>query len=128
MCIRDSFKVDDEDRFDGENMQYEVDDSAVHMFRNDNKCILCRRCTAACDRLQTVSVIGVNDRGFKTHVGCAFDQNLSDVACVSCGQCIVVCPTGAIAEKDDTDKVWAAIADPTKHVLSLIHILKGVSI
>lgn len=111
------FKVDDEDRFDGENIQYDVDDSAVHMFRNDNKCILCRRCTAACDRLQSVSVIGANDRGFKTHIGCAFDQNLSDVACVSCGQCIVVCPTGAIAEKDDTDKVWAAIADPTKHVI-----------
>ncbi len=126
-CVRDGncelqklchdFKVSDENYYAGENIRYEVDDSAVHMFRNDNKCILCRRCVAACQKWQSVAVIGANGRGFNTHIGCAFEQNLSDVACVSCGQCIVVCPTGAIAEKDNTEEVWAALNDPTKHVI-----------
>lgn len=111
------FKVDDEGRFDGETKWYETDDSAIHMYRNDNKCILCRRCTSTCKEVQSIGVIGVNERGFSTHVGCAFDQNLGDTDCISCGQCIVACPTGAIAEKDDTDKVWAALADPSKHVI-----------
>ena len=91
--------MDDEEYYAGENIQYEVDDSAVHMYRDNNKCILCRRCVAACSKLQGIGVIGPNDRGFKTHIGCAFEQNLGEVACVSCGQCIVVCPTGALAEK-----------------------------
>jgi NADP-reducing hydrogenase subunit HndD len=111
------FKVDDAGRFDGANPVYPVDDSAVHMRRDDNKCILCRRCVAACSKWQNVSVIGANDRGFDTHIGCAFDEDLGNVSCVSCGQCIVVCPTGAIYEKDETDKVWEALADPTKHVI-----------
>ena len=111
------FKVDDEAKFDGHTQVYKTDDSAIHMYRDDNKCILCRRCVAACSKLQSVGVIGVNDRGFKTHVGCAFEEDLGKTDCVSCGQCIVVCPTGAIAEKDDTDKVWAALADPSKHVI-----------
>jgi NADP-reducing hydrogenase subunit HndD len=111
------FKVDDESRFDGENPTYPIDDTAVHMRRDDYKCILCRRCVAACSKWQNVSVIGPNDRGFNTHIGCAFDEDLGNVACVSCGQCIVVCPTGAIYEKDETQKVWDALADPTKHVI-----------
>lgn len=110
------FKVD-EDHYNGINPHYAVDDSAAHMFRNDNKCILCRRCVAACAKWQGIGVIGCNERGFDTHVGCAFEQNLSDVACVSCGQCIVVCPTGAIAERDQTQEVWDALADPKKHVI-----------
>ena len=111
------FGVEDEETFGGDNPRYDFDDSAMHMTRDNNKCILCRRCVAACSRQQAVSVIGANDRGFDTHIGCAFDLNLDEVACVSCGQCIVVCPTGAIAEKDETQKVWDALADPTKHVV-----------
>ena len=111
------FGVDDETVFEGDNPRYDFDDSAMHMTRDNNKCILCRRCVAACSRQQAVGVIGANDRGFDTHIGCAFDLNLDEVACVSCGQCIVVCPTGAIAEKDQTQKVWEALGDPTKHVI-----------
>ena len=111
------FKVDDEGRFDGHNPEYPVDDSAVHMRRDDNKCILCRRCVAACSKWQNVAVIGPNDRGFNTHIACAFEEDLGNVSCVSCGQCITVCPTGAITERDQTDLVWAALADPTKHVI-----------
>jgi len=111
------FKVEDEDHFKGFVPNRDVDDSAVHMFRDNNKCILCRRCTAACAVWQGLGVIGANDRGFDTHISCAFDLPLSMVTCVSCGQCIVVCPTGAIAEKDNTSEVWDAIADPSKHVV-----------
>ncbi|MBE6906999.1 NADH-dependent [FeFe] hydrogenase, group A6 [Marasmitruncus massiliensis] len=111
------FKVDDENKYAGSNPTYPVDDSAVHMFRDDNKCILCRRCVAACSKWQGIGVIGPNERGFKTHIGCAFEQNLDEVACVSCGQCIVVCPTGAIAEKDQTQEVWDALGDSKKHVI-----------
>ena len=110
------FGVDIEDRFDGENVRYSFDDSAAHMVRDNNKCILCRRCIAACDQ-QGISVIGANARGFDTHVSSAFDKDLADVSCISCGQCIVNCPTGAIVEKDDTDKVLAAINDPEKFVI-----------
>ncbi len=105
------------DRFAGVKNEYVTDDSAVHMSRDDSKCILCRRCIAACKSWQNVGCIGTNDRGFKTHVACAFEANLNDSTCVSCGQCIVVCPTGAITMKDDTSKVWDALADPSKHVI-----------
>ena len=108
--------VEDEGKYDGERKEYKLDISAAHMVRDNNKCILCRRCVAAC-RQQFVGVIGPNNRGFETEIGCAFEKNLNEVACISCGQCIVNCPTGALAERDDTDKVFAALADPTKHVI-----------
>lgn len=110
------FGVDDEGRFDGANPVHEYDDSAIHMIRDNGKCILCRRCVAAC-QAQHISVIGANARGFDTHIGPAFERPLDSVACVSCGQCIVNCPTGAIYEKDDTAKVLEAINDPEKFVV-----------
>lgn len=110
------FGVDDEARFDGANPVHEYDDSAIHMIRDNGKCILCRRCVAAC-QAQHISVIGANARGFDTHIGSAFERLLDSVACVSCGQCIVNCPTGAIYEKDDTAKVLEAINDPEKFVV-----------
>ena len=110
------FGVDKPNYYQGEVVKYNFDDSAAHMIRDNNKCILCRRCIAACDQ-QGISVIGANARGFDTHISSAFDKDLADVSCISCGQCIVNCPTGAIVEKDDTDKVLAAINDPEKFVI-----------
>ena len=111
------YGIKDTKAWSGMNMEWPVDDSAAHMYRDNSKCILCRRCVAACGVTQGIGVIGANERGFETHIASAFEQPLDNTSCVSCGQCIVVCPTGAIAEKDDTDKVWAALADPTKHVV-----------
>ena len=110
------YGVEDTGRYDGFRPKYELDTSTAHLVRDNNKCILCRRCVAACNQ-QYVSVIGANDRGIDTHIGTPFEKQLADVPCVSCGQCIVVCPTGALTEKDETAPVWEALSDPNKHVV-----------
>ncbi len=109
------FGVEDAGRFDGAKTESVEDASAAHLIRDNSKCILCRRCVAACST-QT-AVIGANNRGFDTAIGSAFNMELNDVACISCGQCITVCPTGALRERDDTQKVFDAINDPTKYVV-----------
>lgn len=106
----------EESAFEGFKPTYELDTSTPHLIRDNNKCVLCRRCVAACNE-QYVGVIGANNRGIDTAIGTPFEVGLSDVPCISCGQCTVVCPTGALVEKDDTDKIWAALADPDKHVV-----------
>lgn len=106
----------EESAFEGFKPTYELDTSTPHLVRDNNKCVLCRRCVAACNE-QYVGVIGANNRGIDTAIGTPFEVGLSNVPCISCGQCTVVCPTGALVEKDDTDKIWAALADPDKHVV-----------
>lgn len=106
-----------EDYYEGENPAIEIDDSAAHMMRDNSKCILCRRCVAACEKLQGIGVIGANERGFAVQIASPFDMSLAETACVSCGQCITACPTGALKEKDDTAKILEAIADPEKMVV-----------
>ncbi len=109
--------VVDEGYFDGENIPHEIDNSAAHMYRDNNKCILCRRCVALCEKVQGIGVIGANQRGFKTEICSAFEMGLGETSCVSCGQCIAVCPTGALSEKDNTTEVFKALADTSKHVI-----------
>ena len=111
------FGVDDENKYEGIANEFEIDYSAAHMVRDNNKCINCRRCIAACEKTQGIGVIGANNRGFITEISSPFGMGLGETACVCCGQCIAVCPTGAIYEKSDVDKIMAAIADPTKHVV-----------
>ena len=105
-------------QFEGFKPEFAIDDSAPHLVRDNNKCILCRRCVAVCNQ-QFVGILGANDRGIDTNIGQAFKLNLNDTPCISCGQCTVVCPTGALTEKDDTEQVWAALADSSKHVVMM---------
>ncbi len=115
MCF--DLGVNDAEKFKGTMNQYDVDDLSPSIVRNNNKCILCRRCVAACINTQGVGVIGPVGRGFKTQIKSPWGQSLNDVACINCGQCIAACPTGALHEKDSTKKVWDLLNDETKHVV-----------
>ncbi|HEX2945041.1 MAG TPA: NADH-dependent [FeFe] hydrogenase, group A6 [Clostridia bacterium] len=104
-------------RFEGERIDHPIDELSPSIVRDPNKCILCRRCVNMCKNVQKIGVIDTNERGFKTIVGSAFNKSLADVPCINCGQCITVCPVGALKEKDDTDKVWQALANKDLHVV-----------
>ncbi|MBQ1182719.1 MAG: (2Fe-2S)-binding protein, partial [Phascolarctobacterium sp.] len=105
-------------RFEGgERKTHTIDCSNPSLVRDQEKCILCGRCIRVCRDVQGMSVYSFARRGFDTIVSTAFESDLKDAVCTYCGQCASVCPTGAIVEKDDTDKVWAAINDSEKVVL-----------
>lgn len=104
-------------RYEGEMSHFPIDDLSTSIVRDPNKCVLCRRCVSVCKNIQTVSAIEANERGFDTIVASPFNMPLRNTPCVNCGQCINVCPVGALREKDDTDKVWEALANPDLHVV-----------
>jgi len=115
-ALADEFGID-EIPFTGENDErLPIDDSSTSYIRDNNKCVLCRRCVAACDN-QAVSVIGCTNRGFATTIGTAFEKPVSEVACIFCGQCINACPTGALTEKSHIPQVLEAIDNAEKHVV-----------
>ena len=104
-------------RYLGENDKRPLDCFSPSIQRDPNKCILCRRCVSMCKNVQSVAVIDTMERGFATVVSPAFGKSLNDVSCVNCGQCINVCPVGALTEKDDTQKVWQALSDKDLYVV-----------
>lgn len=107
----------DEVRFEKpKEKRHEIEDSSP-IVRDNDKCILCRRCVRTCEELQGVHAIKPMFRGIQTDIACFYDQNLNEIVCTYCGQCINRCPTGALTEKDATKAVWRAIDDPTKHVV-----------
>ena len=107
----------DAEKYGGAMNDYDVDDATPYLVRDNNKCILCRRCVAACNKVQTVGVIDAGNRGFATKIASPFGKSLNEVPCVACGQCINVCPTGALREKGSVSQVEKLLADPTKTVI-----------
>ena len=109
--------VDDDEQYAGVKNEYFVDDLSPSIVRDNNKCVLCRRCVSVCQKVQNVGVIGPVNRGFKTAIESPWEMKLSEMSCINCGQCIVNCPVGALYEKDETKAVWDMIRDPELHVV-----------
>ena len=107
----------DANKYKGAMCTDPADSSTDYLIRDNTKCVLCRRCVAMCNKVQKVGVLGASERGFNTHIGCAFDMNLVNTPCIGCGQCVTACPTGALKEKDDITRVKEALADSGKYVI-----------
>ena len=103
--------------FPGEMTKHKIDDLSPSIVRDFNKCILCRRCVAACKNVQKIGAIDCINRGFESCISTVGDHSLNDVNCTNCGQCIQACPTGALHEKETIDDVWIKLKDPEYHVL-----------
>ena len=103
--------------FPGEMSKHKVDDLSPSIVRDFNKCILCRRCVAACKNVQGIGAIDCINRGFESCISTVGDKSLNDVNCTNCGQCIEACPTGALHEKETIDEVWIKLKDPDTHVV-----------
>lgn len=97
--------------------QWDVDLSSYSVVRDNNKCVMCRRCVRTCIDLQEVGTIEVLGRSNRAHIASFMEKPLGSVVCINCGQCINRCPTGALRANDPTDEVWEAIHDPSKHVV-----------
>ena len=104
-------------RFTHIEKKHAKDESTPSLVRDPAKCVVCRRCVYTCNEVQAVGALFPAYRGHETVVVPAYDKPLLDIACSLCGQCVHACPVGAITEHDDTDKVWAALADPKTHVV-----------
>lgn len=103
--------------FPGEMSKHKIDDLSPSIVRDFNKCILCRRCVAACKKVQGVGAIDCINRGFESCISTVGDHSLNDVNCTNCGQCIEACPTGALHEKETINDVWIKLKDPDSYVV-----------
>lgn len=104
-------------KYKGEMRDHPIDTHSLSIVRDPNKCILCMRCVTMCSDIQTVGALTASDRGFDSKVGSSFDSPMQETTCTFCGQCLSICPTGALTEVNNSNQVWDAIADPDKYVV-----------
>ena len=103
--------------FAGERKKHQIDNESLSIVRDPNKCILCRRCVAVCKNIQKIGAIDCGNRGFESNISTSYNKSLKDTNCVYCGQCIQVCPTSALHEKESIDEIWTKLKDPDIHVV-----------
>lgn len=103
--------------FAGERKKHQIDNESPSIVRDPNKCILCRRCVAVCKNIQKIGAIDCGNRGFESNISTSYNKSLKDTNCVYCGQCIQVCPTSALHEKESIDEIWTKLKDPDIHVV-----------
>ncbi|MCQ2749776.1 MAG: [FeFe] hydrogenase, group A [Clostridia bacterium] len=113
-------------RFEGVREEKEIDELSPSIVRDNNKCILCKRCVAVCKKKQGISAIGAVNRGFASEIRSPFGESLNTFECINCGQCIEACPVGALYEKDSTKKVWDFINDP--ETIAIVHVAPSVRV
>jgi len=107
----------DEYRYEGAKSKDYIDISSPSIVRDSSKCVLCRRCVTVCNQVQGVCLMNPHNRGFATFIGPSEDELLGESICTNCGQCVLVCPVGALKEKDSTEQVWEALHDKSKTVI-----------
>lgn len=112
--------------YEGEKVKPHIDDLSPAIVRDASKCIMCKRCVAACKNIQNISAIDVAGRGFESRIAPTGDKSLNDVNCTFCGQCIEACPVGALKEKDDTQRVWRKIRD--KNTYTVVQVAPAVRV
>ncbi len=112
--------------YEGEKVKPHIDDLSPSIVRDASKCIMCKRCVAACKNIQNISAIDVAGRGFESRIAPTGDKSLNEVNCTFCGQCITACPVGALKEKDDTQRVWRKIRD--KDTYTVVQVAPAVRV
>ena len=104
-------------RFNGMKNTNKVDNSSITLIRDMNKCIMCKRCISMCNNVQNVGAINIAGRGFESRITTQNDRPITNTKCTNCGQCINVCPVGALREKEEIDYVYEALKNPNKKVI-----------
>lgn len=107
----------DRNRFECKSSGYKIDDNSLAMVRDMNRCILCRRCITACNDVQNINILTPINRGIKTYVSNSFNKSINDTSCTYCGQCVAVCPTGALTEVKNYPEIWPLLEDEKKYVV-----------
>lgn len=110
----------DSTKFSEDIPHYEIDNSSFSIIRDMNKCILCRRCVSACNDVQNINILSPINRGINTYISNFFDKDISETTCTYCGQCVAVCPTGALTEKKNISEIWPILEDSNKYVIAQI--------